>query len=104
MTHDKRHTIWHETGHWLHMQKYRKNPRLYEYMQYVKLNQYQKDIVKNTIGEYAAEDSVNECIAETFSRLMSGESYNQLHPEVFQIYTQYNGPMPKIKYSTHYTH
>lgn len=92
---DLRTIIWHETGHYLHMKNYKNSPFVYKMLDSIKLDDYQKNIVKNTIGNYAAENSVNETIAEIFARLMSGEDYNKLHPEVYYIYSKYNGPMPK---------
>lgn len=92
---DPRNAIWHETGHYLHMQNHKKNPQMYQYLTHIELDPYKKDIVQNTIGLYAAENPVHETIAEIFARLMSGEAYNKLHPEIFNIYTKYNGPMPK---------
>lgn len=92
---DPRHIIWHEIGHWLHIQNYKNNPELLDYLGNIKLDPYQKEIVKNIIGDLAAEESVVDTIAEIFARLLSENSYNQLHPEIFKIYTQYNGPMPK---------
>lgn len=94
-SHDPRHIIWHETGHWLHMQNHKKCPQMYDYLNQINLNSYKKDIVKSTIGKYAADSPMTETIAEIFARLMSGEAYNKLHPEVFNIYREYKGPMPK---------
>lgn len=94
-TQEARHPIWHETGHWLHMKKYEKDPQAFIDMEQIELNPYQKNIVRETIGEYAAENPVVETVAEIFARLMSGEAYDKLHPEVFHIYSKYNGPMPK---------
>ncbi|MDD3149482.1 MAG: hypothetical protein PHV68_01490 [Candidatus Gastranaerophilales bacterium] len=92
---DSRHAIFHETGHWLHMMKYKNNPQMFKYLENIELDSYQKGIVNDTIGTYASENPVPETIAEIFARLMSKESYSNLHPEIFNIYTKYNGPMPK---------
>lgn len=94
---DFRHVIWHETGHFLHMQNYRNNPQAFEYLNYIYIDPSQKDIVHDTIGKYAAENAVPDTITEIFTRLLSGESYNKLHPEIFNIYSKYRGPMPKFQ-------
>lgn len=96
---DLRHVIWHETGHYLNMMNHKKNPQMYDHLQQTELNPYQRSIVKDCIGIYAADNPVHETIAEIFSRLMSGESYNKLHPEIFDIYSKYRGPMPAFKNS-----
>ncbi len=94
---DQRHAIWHETGHYLHMKNHKHNPYAFQILTNTKLDNYQKEIVRKAIGSYGADESIAETIAETFSRLVSGESYNSLHPEIFHIYTKFNGPMPKVK-------
>lgn len=95
---DPRNTIYHETGHYLHMKNHKNNPMLFNMLKNIKLDPYQKEIVNKTIGLYGSENPVSETIPEIFSRLISGESYSELHPEIFHIYSKYNGPMPnKIK-------
>lgn len=94
-TQDMRHAIWHEVGHVLLIKNYKYFPPDYAYLKKQKLNSYEKDIVKETIGNYAAEEPITEAIAEIFARLMSGESYDKLHPEIFNVYGKYRGPMPK---------
>lgn len=89
--------IWHETGHWLHIQNYTKNPEEYVKLQNIKLDRYQREIVAKSIGEFAAKNSVSETIAEIYTRFVSGEFYEKLHPEIFNIYSKYRGPMPRFK-------
>ncbi len=96
-TKDLRYSIWHETGHYLHIKNFKNNPNEFWKLTQKQLSEYQQGIVRESIGKYAADTTVAETIAETFSRLMSGESYSKLHPEVFYIYNKYNGPMPKLK-------
>lgn len=102
-TKDPRQPIWHEIGHYLHMQNHRNAPMIYRLLDAVKLDEYQQNLVKNYIGTYAIDGSdkmIPDTIAEIFARLVSGESYQTLHPELFNIYSKYNGPMPKKKPST----
>ena len=94
---DQRHAIWHETGHYLHMKNYKNNPYAFKTLTMTHLNDYQKEIFEKCIGKYSVDGPIAEAVAETFSKLVSGESYNSLHPEIFHVYTKYNGPMPKIK-------
>lgn len=94
-TKDPQFPIWHEIGHWLHMKNHTKER--WGYLKNISMNQYQRDIVKKTIGGYAASNGIPDIIAEIFARLMSGESYDKLHPELFNIYSKYNGPMPRFK-------
>lgn len=97
---DLRQNIWHETGHWLHMQNYRENPRAYYNLHRIKLDSYQSGIVERSIGLYAARNPVDETIAEIYTKLVSGEFYEDLHPEVFNIYSTYRGPMPRFRASS----
>ena len=95
-TKDLRETIWHEAGHWLHC----KNVGYVRFFGLDKsgLTKEEAEILTEYIGKYSARDNQpTEAIAEIFSRLMSGESYKDLHPEVFHIYQKYGGPMPNKK-------
>lgn len=96
-TTDKRHIIWHETGHFLHIQCHKNNPISYASLNKIFLNGTEKEIVRESIGDYAADWPVSETIAEIFARLMSGESYNRINPEIFNIYNRFHGPLPKIQ-------
>jgi len=94
---DPRDSIWHEVGHYLHFKNYKNDLQKFEELSNIQLNKYEKDIVRDTIGIYAADNNVNDAIAEIFSRFISGKSYDRLHPEIFNIYSKYKGPMPKAE-------
>lgn len=95
-TKDSRHIIWHEIGHYLHMKNHGTFDR-YSLLSQIQLSPYRYNIIKEQIGNYAAEEGLKETIAEIFARLISGENYNQLDPEVFEIYKEFNGPLPGIR-------
>ncbi len=92
-TKDPRQGVFHETAHYLHMLEFSNNPMIFKDLSTKSLTEYEKEILKKTIGEYATS-SPTEAVAEIFSRLVSGESFSDLHPEVFYIYSKYKGPMP----------
>ncbi len=97
LSNDPMHIIWHETGHWLFAKQHSNDVEEYERLWSVRLNNYERNIVEKFIGKYAAMSPVEESIAEIFARLMSGEFYGELHPEIFNIYSKYRGPMPKFR-------
>lgn len=95
---DPRHPIWHEIGHYLHMKNYNNDSSLLRLLCDIILDSHQREVIKETMGEHAIcrmKGMVPESIAEIFARFMSGESCQTLPPEIFNIYSTYNGPMPK---------
>lgn len=86
------HPIWHECGHWLHMKNH--NPVAYTLLKTLKLTEYEKGILKDTLGDYST-DSTIEAIAEIFVKLISDGNHNNIPLELFQLYSKYYGPLPK---------
>lgn len=93
-----KHIIWHEVGHWLHIQNYGNNPIFLKELSDVQLNPYQRYITTETLG-YRNDNPVHEIIAEIFAKLMSGEIYSQLHPGLRRIYSYFRGPIPRFRAS-----
>lgn len=89
---DPRHTIWHETCHWLQVKN---NNQEIKDMDFMKLSSIEKRLVNKYIGAYAADSCPSETVAEIFACLMSNKSCNSMHPGILNIYKKYYGPVFK---------